>query len=84
VAVRQILVADRPAEIEGLVVEQRHRGFGIGSMLLAEAEKWARSKSCRIVTLRSNVVRKEARPFYEARGYKVVKTQRAFIKNLER
>lgn len=80
--VRAVLVADRHAEVEGLVVDASWRGKGIGRALMKRAEQWARQRGCKVVRLRSNVVREGARPFYEALGYKVVKTQWAFRKTL--
>lgn len=82
VGVRQLVVADRQAEVEGLVVDEDCRRSRVGLLLLERAEQWARAKGCSVVCLRSNVVRKEARPFYEGSGYTVVKTQWAFRKVL--
>jgi len=82
VCVRTILVADRHAEVEGLVVDENWRGKGVGHALMKRAEAWARQEGCRVVSLRSNIVREDARPFYEGIGYKVVKTQWALRKIL--
>lgn len=82
VCVRTILVADRHAEVEGLVVDESWRGKGVGHALMKRAEAWARQKGCKVVSLRSNIVREGARPFYEGIGYRVVKTQWAFRKIL--
>jgi len=82
-AVRPLVVLDRHAEIEGLVVDVRYRGRGVGRLLIQEAEFWARRKGCDLVSLRSNVARQEARPFYEKLGYSVIKTQWTFRKVLE-
>lgn len=82
VAIRPLVIADRHAEIEGLVVDVDHRCMGVGRLLVKEAELWARKKGCGVVSLRSNVVRKEARPFYEELGYSVIKTQWTFRKVL--
>jgi len=83
VCVRKLIMADRQGEIDGLVVDEDCRRCGIGQMLAREAEQWARAKACEVVSLRSNVVRKEARPFYQGIGYSVVKTQWTFRKILE-
>jgi GNAT superfamily N-acetyltransferase len=77
-----LIVADRRVEIWGLVVDEKHRGRGIGRLLMARAEAWARSKGCDVVTLRSNVVREHAHSFYERQGYSQVKTQHVFSKRL--
>lgn len=74
------LTAHAPGEISGLVVDEQHRGHGLGQLLMARAEKWAREKGCGSIRLRSNVVRSRAHAFYERRGYRVIKTQKAFSK----
>ena len=58
------------------------RGAGIGKVLVARVEKWAREKELTCVTLRSNVIREPAHKFYKTLGYKIIKTQHAFRKNL--
>jgi len=82
VCARTILVSDRHAEVEGLVVDREWRGKGVGRALMRRAEEWARQEGCKVVSLRSNVVREGARPFYEDIGYEMVKTQWAFRKRL--
>lgn len=79
---RRLLVADLHAEIGGLVVDQAQRGQGLGRLLMAHAEAWARDCGCQTVSLRSNVVREEAHRFYGALGYNLSKTQLAFRKEL--
>lgn len=74
--------ADARAEISGLVVDERYRSQGVGPLLLARAEQWAREKGCRAIGLRSNVIRDRAHAFYERHGYKHIKTQKAFRKDL--
>ncbi len=70
------------AELGGLVVDGRCRSQGVGHQLLARVEQWAREKGCRAIGLRSNVIRERAHAFYEREGYKVIKTQKAFRKEL--
>lgn len=82
VAMSHSLLADTPAEIAGLVIEEHHRGWGIGRALMEHAEQWARNKGCRSVRLRSNVVRFRAHAFYEGLGYQVTKSQKVFCKDL--
>ena len=55
-----------------LWVDERYRHQGIGSMILREAERIAREKDCRVVTL--GTASYMARPFYEKHGYKVFTT----------
>ncbi len=78
----QLVVADLQAEIGGLVVDEGYRQRGIGRLLMEWAEQWAREKGCGTVHLRSNIVREDARVFYERIGYSDVKTQRTFRKAL--
>jgi GNAT superfamily N-acetyltransferase len=58
------------------------RGTGVGRRLIEAAEEWAMARGLDVMGLRSNQVRTEARGFYEHLGYKVIKTQNAFRKNL--
>lgn len=71
------------ARIAGLVVDQSHRGRGIGKALVQAAEAWALERGYQEVVLNSNVVRERAHQFYRDLGYAVVKTQYQFRKGLE-
>jgi GNAT superfamily N-acetyltransferase len=82
VYVCRMVEADARAEISGLVVDEKFRSQGIGPLLLARAEEWAREKGCRAIGLRSNVIRDRAHSFYERHGYKHTKTQKSFRKGL--
>ena len=82
VFVNHSLVADTPAEIAGLVVDESHRGRGVGRVLMEQAERWAMEHGCHSVRLRSNVLRSRAHVFYERMGYQTIKTQKAFCKEL--
>lgn len=74
--------ADARAEINGLLVDERVRSRGIGFKLVAQAEEWARGRGCDVIGVRSNVTRERAHAFYERLGYKHVKTQKSFRKEL--
>jgi GNAT superfamily N-acetyltransferase len=76
------LVADTPAEIAGLVVDERYRSHGVGQALMAAAEQWAREHGCGSVRLRSNVKRDRAHAFYQRLGYELWKSSHAFRKDL--
>jgi len=82
VFVYRMVEADARAEISGFVVDERYRSQRVGMHLLARAERWAREKGCRVIGLRSNVIRDRAHAFYERRGYQHVKTQKSFRKDL--
>jgi GNAT superfamily N-acetyltransferase len=79
---RQLLVVDRHAELGGLVVDEGHRGRGVGARLMERAEHWARARGCETLYVRSNVVREDAHRFYEVIGYNQIKTSRVFLKEL--
>ena len=74
--------ADARAEINGLLVDERVRSRGIGVKLVAQAEEWARRRGSDGIGVRSNVIRERAHAFYERLGYKHVKTQKTFRKDL--
>ncbi len=82
VYVRRPVMLDPLAEVEGLVVDERHRRTGIGRTLMNHVEQWARVHGCHIVNLRSNVIREEAHGFYLRLGYDEVKHQKVFRKLL--
>lgn len=69
-------------EIASFVVDESCRSQGVGRLLLAHSEEWARSHGYRETSLRSNVIRERAHLFYENLGYRVNKTQKSFRKKL--
>jgi predicted N-acetyltransferase YhbS len=69
-------------EIGGLVVKNNVRGNGIGKKLVDKVIEWAEFKKCRIIRVRSNVIRKESHRFYENIGFKINKEQKIFDKRL--
>lgn len=79
---RESLLAGRVAEIGGLIVDQNHRGQGVGRLLLQQAEQWAHKQDCRRMIVRSNTVREAAHHFYKRVGYQSFKTQLVFDKSL--
>ncbi|HEU4400533.1 MAG TPA: GNAT family N-acetyltransferase [Candidatus Polarisedimenticolia bacterium] len=68
------------ADVAGLVVDERHRGRGIGRLLLAEAERWAVRHGHARMNVRSRVQRERAHRFYLDLDYLHVKDQRVFRK----
>ena len=61
---------DRPwCPITTLVVDEAHRGHGIGQMLVEAAEKAARDASCSRIEATSALHRDAAHGFYERLGY---------------
>jgi GNAT superfamily N-acetyltransferase len=82
VSVDEPFVEGFSAQLEGLVVDESARSRGVGAQLLNAAEEWARERGCREIRVWSNVVRKRAHAFYERAGYKTVKSQYLFRKQL--
>ena len=66
-------------EINGLVIDQDHRGMGIGKLLIDKVKQWAREKNNNKIGLRCNVKRTEAHLFYEHVGFMEVKQQKNFV-----
>ena len=79
---REILAIGRYCEVVGLVVNQAHRGAGIGRRLMEAVEQWAAARGLEQVSLRSNIVRPESHAFYEKIGYTRFKTQHAYRKRV--
>jgi GNAT superfamily N-acetyltransferase len=82
VSVTPLLEVPLRAEVNGLVVAERQRSAGAGAKLLQAAERWAKSKACKSMSVRSNVIRDRAHAFYLRNGYEHYKTQKAFRKAL--
>ena len=61
----------RACHVADLAIAARHDGKGIGSALLAYAEKWARSHRCKLLTLSVFMGNTRARALYEHKGFAV-------------
>jgi GNAT superfamily N-acetyltransferase len=70
------------AEINGLIVAERHRSAGAGAKLIEAGKKWALQKKCPLMHVRSNVIRERAHVFYERQGFLHYKTSKIFRKPL--
>lgn len=57
------------AYIDTLWVDEKYRGTGLGTKLLAEVEKTAKDKGCYLIHL--DTFDFQAKEFYERQGYKV-------------
>lgn len=57
------------ANIDEMIVDEKHRGTGIGRALVEYAERKARSVGCSGIELDSALHRKEAHKFYEHLGF---------------
>lgn len=82
VHVVRLVEEDAFAEIGGLVVDANCRGQGLGKALLSASERWAKERGYSTMCVRSNMKRIEARPFYESRHYKIVKSQFVFHREI--
>lgn len=68
--ITQVLHRPRPVgRITMMVVAEGLRGRGIGSALVAEAEKRLAAKGCGLIEVTSNTKRLRAHAFYERLGY---------------
>jgi ribosomal protein S18 acetylase RimI-like enzyme len=76
-------VLHRPApvgRISMMVVDEAHRGRGIGAQMVGEAERLLAEKGCRLVEVTSNNRRSDAHRFWESNGYE--KTSSRFAKDV--
>ena len=80
--VARYLVDDPYAEIGGLVVAEGERGHGVGALLLAAVDDWARACGFDRVGVHSNVLRADAHRFYERAGFVLEKRQGVFTRRL--
>jgi GNAT superfamily N-acetyltransferase len=55
--------------LTGVVVDEEHRGSGVGKMLMERIEAWLKERGARMVTLTSGKQRTEAHGFYRHLGY---------------
>jgi N-acetylglutamate synthase-like GNAT family acetyltransferase len=58
------------AYIEALIVDEKHRGRGIGKQIVDALIKEAKKKNCKVLEVDSGLQRKGAHKFYEAIGFK--------------
>lgn len=56
-------------EVDNFVVDENHRGKGIGKLLLEWVEKKGRSEGCESMHLDSYIVNEKANRFYFANGF---------------
>lgn len=67
------IALERQSEIEGelrrLSVKASHRRYGLGRLLIAHMEQWAREQQFKSVYLTTGVIMKEALAFYPKVGY---------------
>jgi len=82
-AAQAIMIEVMPhCEINGLVIDEHHRGMGIGKSLIDGVKHWAKGKGSDKIGLHCNVKRTEAHLFYEHLGFKELKQQKNFVINI--
>ena len=69
-------------EVSGFVVEEKQRSKGIGKKLLQKVEAWTKEQGYKRIRIRTNVIRERAHKFYENNGYKKVKEQKVYMKEI--
>ncbi len=69
--------------IIGIAVDRRYQNQGIGTALVAAVEEWAKNTGAAGVRLVSGSNRHEAHRFYTAKGYRMRKEQKNFVKYFE-
>jgi GNAT superfamily N-acetyltransferase len=75
------LERERPAaKLAALVVDDAHRGEGVGRALVEEMEEEARRRGCSVLFLTTAARRKDAHAFYERIG--LAETGKRFAKEL--
>ena len=82
-AAQAIMIEVMPhCEMNGLVIDEHHRGMGIGKLLIDKVKQWAREKNNSKIGLRCNVKRTEAHLFYQHLGFTEIKQQKNFVINI--
>ena len=66
-------------EINGLVIDEKYRGKGVGKLLIEKVKQWAKEKGNDTLSLHCNVKRTGAHLFYEHLGFKEIKQQKNYI-----
>ncbi len=82
VTIRSVLESGEFAEITGLVVDESLRGKGIGRKLVVNAEAWAKDSGHTAIRVRTNILRSRTLGFYRKLGFKEIKQQVVFRKEI--
>lgn len=77
-----VLFVPGAAELHEVVVDELHRGTGVGRALVEACAAAARRRGHTVLYVRSNAVREAAHRFYLTCGFQDVKLQRVFRRSL--
>ena len=77
---------EKPCEavVQALVVEEGHRGEGVGGALMRTAETWARERGVETIMLHTRIDRSEAQACYAGLGYHTTATSHLMRKKFGR
>jgi len=78
----RLVEAEPFGDLGGFVVDEAHRGRGLGRALLAACESWVRDRGVGRLRIRTRSDRADAHAFYRGRGYSLVKRQHVFDRDL--
>ena len=79
-AAKSIMLEVMPhCQIDGLVIDEKYRGKGVGKLLIEKVKQWAKEKGNDRLSLHCNVLRTEAHLFYEHLGFKEIKQQKNYV-----
>ena len=70
--------SDPFVEIGGLVVDKDFRRQGLGKLLVDKIIEWSHFRTCHMIRVRCNIIRKEANAFYSTIGFKEIKQQKVY------
>ena len=76
------ILADKQAEVGGLIVDKNFRSQGIGRLLMQKGQTWAQQQGCNLIQVRSRTTRQQAHDFYQNIGYEPYKIQLVLRKQL--
>ena len=66
-------------EINGLVINEDHRGKGVGKLLIESVKQWAKQKGVDKLSLHCNIKRTDANLFYQHLGFTELKQQKNWV-----
>ena len=83
ISIYNLLYFQKLGNILGLITDRGYRGRGIGKNLMSSAEQWAKDKGCAGIIVNSGETRKDTHTFYEKIGYRLIKRQERYYKDVK-